>query len=130
MWIRSTIPFFIALVPAMLWILFLFPLVLRLFGVPFQLGFRRRKQMEMDQGQTVLWGAIGWGGYMIICNVVEAYVQWKMYGTPSDMFTMRGLGQEALMWITGGTVFGFVSVMANKNQTITLNLTQPPNPHP
>jgi hypothetical protein len=50
---RYVWPFFVALVPAMLWCFLLAPLLLRRLGVPFPLKWRERKHLHLSLNQNV-----------------------------------------------------------------------------
>jgi hypothetical protein len=130
MWLRSTIPFLIALISGLVWMLFLYPVLLRLFDVPTHLGFGKWKRLEVDRGQTDLWDLIGWGVYFIICHAARVYIRWRMYGHPSDKPTMLGITEWVLWCAVMVAVICLIIAFIRKDKTITLNLSQPPDRHP
>jgi hypothetical protein len=118
MWGHWILPFFVALILASLWMLFLCPLVLRLFGLAIPLNLRKRRGMTMDEGQSVLWGVLGWGVSMIIFHMTHIYVIWLMYRIPSDKPTVWGFIETLFQWTLGGVLFGLFTTHPQKKQTV------------
>jgi hypothetical protein len=116
--VHETLPFFAALIPALLWILLLCPLLLRSFGLSIPLNWRKRRGMTMNEGQSVLWGVLGWGVGMMICHSIDVYVRWLMYRSPPDRPTIWGFVGTVLYCTLAGTIFGLFTTFPKKKQTV------------
>jgi hypothetical protein len=121
MWTREILPFVAALVAIALWSFLMIPLLLRLLGVPISMNPRKRGKLKWDLRQSMLFGVLVWGVGMIIANVTNKYISWKLTGTPSDQLTLLGFGRLVLTWTLGGVLFGLFMCLNNKQSGVQPN---------
>jgi len=105
--------YLLAILLAMLWVVFGVPLLGPLFGVSIPLVPWKRRAVMMDPNQSMLQAVmlnvvISWGIAMFIFSISNRYFQWRLLHNPSDQLSFQAVLLDACTWIGGGALFGLL----------------------
>jgi hypothetical protein len=103
-------PFLLALALAFAWIILAVPLVCGLFGISLPLNPRMRKSVQLTPDLRILVdGLFDCAIPVFIFGVSDIYLQWAMYGNPSDQMKPERLLDEILPVAIAGVIAGMFS---------------------
>jgi len=105
---HETLPFLLALPLPVLWIVFVIPLLFRLFGVPVPLNLLKRWSVKRTPEESIFVdGVLYWAVPAFMFHLTDIYLRWRFYGNPADQPTTAGLVDEVFIALLGGVLFGF-----------------------
>jgi len=94
---HETLPFLLALPLPVLWIVFVIPLLFRLFGVPVPLNLLKRWSVKRTPEESIFVdGVLYWAVPAFMFHLTDIYLRWRFYGNP-----------EVFIALLGGVLFGF-----------------------
>jgi hypothetical protein len=99
--------FVLALMPALIWIVFALPIVYRLRGISLPLNPLKRRNVRLSADDSVLLkGIAGFGVSLAVFHLAGCYFRWTLYGRPIDRPTWQTVIDAVGIGVFSGIVFG------------------------
>jgi hypothetical protein len=108
--LREVPVFILALIPALAWVVFLLPVVFRVWGISLPLNPLKRKNVILSADQRVfLQGVAGFGVSLSIFHLACCYFRWALYGHLEDRPSGQTLVDALGVGIFSGILFGLLT---------------------
>jgi hypothetical protein len=110
---HEILAFSAALLLGLLWAVFSARLLLRMSGTPASWNLLKSLRARLSGGHHLLLGVLSFGGSLLIFDLADRFILWRLYGIESEQLTPDRFFRVLVGDLFAGFLFGFVTMFTS-----------------
>jgi hypothetical protein len=109
----------LALLPALIWVVFALPVVYRLWGISLPLNPLKRRDVRLSADDNLfLKGIAGFGVSLAVFHLACCYFRWTLYGRSIDRPTWQTVIDAVGIGVFSGIAFGLLEGFRDARESL------------
>ena len=105
--LRQVLPTILGTIPALAWVVFLYPFACRIWGISMPMNLRKRREVRLNPDQLMDVGLTGLGVGFFIYLLAEHWFRWLLYRNPADQPSIYTVAEAIGLGVVAGVLNGW-----------------------